>query len=329
MKKKILILLLKLTVSTVLLYLVYNRISAIEFKEFTFYIPWYELLFLMPVLFINSILNTWKWKLILDATEIKLPFKALLSSHLIGTFLNIFMPSNIGGDAYRIYDISKQSARPVRSLTSVLADRISGFTVLTLCGLIASIVFFELHDDIAVIIPPMIVFIILLAGIFMLLQQSILFRIIGVLKLSRFEKINKLVESFMAAFKTYRENPLMLVKIMTISVCFYAISILFVYMLAVAIGFKIGFAYFCIYVPLIMLMEAIPASIYGIGFRDAGYVLFFVEVGLSSAQALQMSVTYVTISLLYSLLGGILLAVRMMANKSAPVATGGDRAVKE
>ena len=70
------------------------------------------------------------------------------------------------------------------------------------------------------------------------------------------------------------------------------------------------FVYFCIFVPLITLGEALPISIFGIGVRDSLYVLFFAQGGASREQALSLALVYVLITIVYSLLGGVLFLLR-------------------
>ena len=75
----------------------------------------------------------WKWQIILRADNVHVPLPRLVASYLVGTFFNIFLPSSIGGDAYRIYDVARDSGRSASSFSSVLADRLSGFLALARC----------------------------------------------------------------------------------------------------------------------------------------------------------------------------------------------------
>ncbi len=49
--------------------------------------------------------------MLVHAQGIAMPFGALLNSYLVATFMNNFLPSNIGGDVVRIGDTA---ARPDR-----------------------------------------------------------------------------------------------------------------------------------------------------------------------------------------------------------------------
>ncbi len=56
------------------------------------------------------IASTWRWQLLLDAQDVKLPGRTLLGSFLVANFFNNFLPSNIGGDVIRIRDTAGRDA---------------------------------------------------------------------------------------------------------------------------------------------------------------------------------------------------------------------------
>ena len=60
-------------------------------------------------------------------------------------------------------------------------------------------------------------------------------------------------------------------------------------------------------------MEALPVSVYGIGVRDMGYVFFFQWAGMGEAYTRSLAVVFLTVTLCYSLIGGLLYAGRIFA----------------
>lgn len=42
-------------------------------------------------------ISTFRWKLLLDAQGIELPYRRLLGSYFVGTFFTTFLPTGIGG----------------------------------------------------------------------------------------------------------------------------------------------------------------------------------------------------------------------------------------
>src|SRR5574341_728002 len=75
-------------------------------------------------------LATWRWRLLLETLGVDAPMRRLLSSYLVATFFNNFLPSNIGGDVVRVRDGSHLTGSTTASLAVVGIDRILGFGAL-------------------------------------------------------------------------------------------------------------------------------------------------------------------------------------------------------
>ena len=75
-------------------------------------------------------LATWRWRLLLETLGVDAPMRQLLSSYLVATFFNNFLPSNIGGDVVRVRDGSRLTGSTAASLAVVGIDRILGFGAL-------------------------------------------------------------------------------------------------------------------------------------------------------------------------------------------------------
>ena len=99
-------------------------------------------------------------------------------------------------------------------------------------------------------------------------------------------------------------------RVMSLSFVFQFSVIVAVYLLGRALELGVPFFYFCMFVPLISLLEAVPVSIYGIGLRDSGYVFFLTQIGRTREEAAALSLLYVAATLVYSAAGGVILIFR-------------------
>lgn len=300
----------KILISIGLMFFLYRKVDFDQIISMVGNIDGIFLLLLFGLLFFNTAISTLKWKILLLADDIHIPFKNLLSSYMIASFFNIFLPSNIGGDAYRIVDIAKQSSKPVHTFASVFIDRLSGFLALSVMGFIFPLVGHGMLEDGRVLFVPLIVFVVIVAMIWSLYNQKLLRWGLKITRVDQIGKINSMVDQFLDSVTAYKEKEGVLGKIMGVSFVFQFTVIVFVYILSTTIGFNIPFLYFCMFVPLISLLEAVPASIYGVGFRDAGYVIFFTQVGRTREDALVMALLYVAVTLLYALIGGIIFVIK-------------------
>lgn len=300
----------KMAVTAALVFLFYRRITVDQLTSVLFNINliWLPLLFL--VLLLNSFISTVKWHIFLKASGLKTNLGRLFRTYLGAGFLNLFMPSNVGGDFYRIYDTGVKTSDAARSTASVLADRITGFLAIVIFGLAASVAGAGRIKEPMLIVVPIAVFSALALLIALLYQQKILRKLLSITGLSKFRVIEKQTDNFLTAFQEYRKSPGLFTKVMAISFSFQFMVIVFVFLMAKSLDINAPFPLFCMFVPLISLLEAVPVTMYGVGFREAGYLIFMHSAGGTDQDALSLSLLYVILSLLYSSLGGIVLLFR-------------------
>lgn len=301
---------LRLIISAGLLAFLYRRVDPAEFIAVFADVRILPLILLFVLLFLNTAISALKWKWLLAADEIELPLKSLIASYLVGTFFNMFLPSNIGGDAYRVYDIARHSRRTAHSFASVLADRLSGFVALVMIGFAFGLLGLKLLPDPDVLWIPPLVMLALAFIIGALLQQRLLRWIMGWPVFDRLGKIRGFAFGLLDSVQQYRRAPRLFSRIMGLSFLFQFSVIVCIYLLSEALKLDIPFVYLCVIVPFVLLVEALPISIYGLGIRDATYVFFFTRMELPEVHGLTLALAYVLATLLYSLSGGVIFLVR-------------------
>jgi uncharacterized protein (TIRG00374 family) len=303
--------LVKIAFSVCLLTFLYARADWTSFREiFSQASPVY-LLPIFILCFLNTLASAFKWELLLKADGIDVGLWRLARSYLIGTFFNLFLPSSIGGDAYRIYDVSKRSSRAAEGFASVFADRFTGFLAIAAWGLVFSLAGIRRLPEPRIILIPAGVFALMMIMVWMLLQQRLLLWGLRLFHLDRLAKLQEFVRRFLNSISTYRRNGVLLVKTLSISLAFQFMVIVIVWMMGLTLGLDIGMLPFAIFIPLITLIEALPISIYGLGVRDGAYVFFFTQVGVSREAALSLALLYVAITFVYAaVFGGAALLTR-------------------
>lgn len=301
---------LKVAVSVSLLTLLYRRM---DWSVFGSVLAGAQLPLLGPVfglLFVNTALSALKWKLLLAADGIALPFRTVLSTYWIGTFFNLFLPSSIGGDTYRIYDLARRSARASAGFASVFADRLTGFFAVATWGLLFSLTGLSRLQNRSLVAVPLMVFLTLALGTGLLVQRRWLAAAMRRLASNRAPKLTRFLDGVFDSFMIYRRAPRLLAQVMTISFLFQFLVIVAIWMMAQLLAWSAPFHYFCLYVPLITLIESVPISIFGLGVRDAAYVYFFQPVGVPREQALALALFYVALTAIYASIGGLLFLFR-------------------
>ena len=306
--------LLKAGVSLSLLAILYSRIDfkALGKQLASIHVGWLVLAFALMTL--NTFVSSLKWRILLRSDHIEQPLGSLFSSHLIGSFFNLFLPSTIGGDAYRIADIGQRTDNPVRTAASILVDRITGFLALAIFGLVAP---FVVRDHIPnwdhrLLVFPAIALVVLCGMAFALCQGKILRRICSWLPGKFGATCLRILDSILASVQAYVGKSSVILKVMGLSFVFQLCVILAVWAIVGSLGLGISLWPFFFFVPLITLIEMIPISVFGIGLRDTGYLWFMKAIARPNpaADAAAISIVYVAMTVLYVSLGGLLFIFR-------------------
>jgi uncharacterized protein (TIRG00374 family) len=252
-------------------------------------------------------LLTFRWRILLRQNNIDPGYSRLLIYYLIGYFLNNFLPTTIGGDVSRAYNVAKISGKRATSFGTVLLERILGFlATLTLASLSMFWVIGYFHTSLIIFINTTLLLFVVFA-LFNLLNPALfnftskLLQKITILGIG--DKVNRVLTSVHA----FRHSKSSIFCAYLLSLCGQILLIMMNYVLAIALGLQqVTLGYLFLVVPVTIVIGMIP-SINGIGVRDYGYRELLTRIGLLPAEALSLSFLNMIIPLLISLIGGVLL----------------------
>ncbi len=88
-------------------------------------------------------ISAWRWQWALRMLGLVQPFDYLFEVLAKGYFINNFLPSAVGGDAYRVVRTMPADGYRSRALSAVLIERASGLLALLLLGALAALSLFE------------------------------------------------------------------------------------------------------------------------------------------------------------------------------------------
>ena len=312
-------LLLKIVVSGGLICLLYSKLDWTDLADKLrgADLRWLGLAFGLMVL--NTFINSAKWWFFLDADNIRQPILTLWASHITASFFNLFLPSTIGGDAYRIADIGGRTGEHARVAASILADRITGFFALSIYGFAASLLarplvvewkgWFYLPSSLAIVA---------LAGLTAALCSEPFFlfcvRLIPGRKLR--EKVAAIAGKIIGAMRGYMGKGRVLLAAMLLSFLFQFDLLLAVWAITKAIGLAIPLPTFFLFLPIKTFLEMIPVSVFGLGLRDLGYTIFMAAMGFgdaAAANAALISAAEVILTVIYASMGGVVFVCRRPA----------------
>lgn len=140
MKKKI-TLIVKITVSLGLIVYALRSVDIFAILKAMESAIFYFILIALLLIAIGFIISALRWQILLKAQHIDISKFQLIKYYLVGSFFNNFLPTTIGGDIMRTYDVSKTSKSLAQSFAVIIVERLSGlFAMITyaFAGLVLS-----------------------------------------------------------------------------------------------------------------------------------------------------------------------------------------------
>ncbi len=249
-----------------------------------------------------SILNIWiaslRWFFVIKSIGYNLTLLSLWQFTFIGTFFNQVLPSSMGGDLVR-FPYAHKAGMPIMSaLKSVILDRLMSFSGLIILTALCIPMMFH--------IVPSSAFYALLTGIIAvgLLGIGLLFSVdVWPEKLLKI-RATRMVHSMLLAVKDVLMGRFR-TRVLLFAVLVHMVRTFIVYLLALGMSMPVTFSQCLIIVPLALLVTAIPVSLGGWGLREGAFIVAFATVGLAPEQSFVLSVLFGLITLLWSMLGGI------------------------
>jgi len=250
-----------------------------------------------------------KWQILLKAQEIDVPLSSLLSYTFVGLFFGNFLPTNVGGDLVRGYDLARDTLLPAETAISVLVDRLVGLIAFVFVAAVMALLVVYSAGQAAlweVAVAATIVLLALCAGFAVILSGRLRLQLRRLFNNSLLSRLAPLYDRLSTALSAYRRSYGALTKAFLISVLVITIGSVVNYLIALSLGGGISALHVFLFTPLITFVLLIPISIGGIGLNQSAYVFFFNLVGVPEEKSLSISLIMQAIIILASLPGGVL-----------------------
>jgi uncharacterized membrane protein YbhN (UPF0104 family) len=259
----------------------------------------------LAAIFAGLVVSAFRWKAYLDALEIPLALPTLLRLYLVGTFFNAFLPTGVGGDAYKAVRLGRGQPSLAPAFASVFLDRFAGVVGMAAWGLVSSAYLLAGGDPrrrvpllaLALSAAVMGAAVVLLSGGERLLGRGRLVKRTGI-----GGRIRRAVREIHAAGR----HPEAAARGYLLGALFQ--GLVFAYHVAIARALGIGgvpVAAFASIVVISSLATMIPLSINGLGFREGAYIWSLGRYGVPHDVALAFALLVLAALLLASAVGGI------------------------
>lgn len=232
------------------------------------------------------LLVAWRWQLVLRVLGVVVPLRGLVALMMIGHFVNQALPATVGGDAMRIWLLSRGGPDTATALRSVVIERLIGMIALLLLAL------------------PGLPRIMLLTG-GDLRGWSAMAMVVGccaliavpalVLRHNRWfavESVRRRVSGLAAAMATVVGSRRVALLLVATSIAGHATNCVAIWVIAWAYGIPLSLPDALTILPTVFVMLIVPVSFGGWGLREGVMVMALALAGVAAGDAALISVTF-------------------------------------
>jgi uncharacterized protein (TIRG00374 family) len=284
---------LKVLLSSILLGVV---LYVVDYREVLHIVasskPWYLLAFAV-VFYMDRALMAYKWRPLLWVVNVAVNYLVLLQLSFVAPLIGTVLPATVGGDAFRVYRVTKLgfSARDV--ISSIIMERLIGLAaLLLLVGISVGLALYLFDGSLAYIGAPgwlLLALVALTVPIFLvvwILRTSWAKRVFC--KFSRYTVINWLWELYIR-LGYFRHHHRIIIFVFGLTFLEQLIPIAGDYILIKALHIDVSFIVVVAIVPIIVLTSRLPISFEGIGLQEGLYIGLLSLVGVTPSEALVLS----------------------------------------
>ena len=264
-------LVLKIVVTSVLLYYVFSKVPFKEVKYKLLHANYWWMVAAVFVFFLSSIVSAWRLLSFFKSIDLRLDPKFNFRLYLLGMFYNFLLPGGIGGDGYKIYLLNKTYKLPAKKVFwAILFDRLSGLWAIGL--IIVALILFVPQVELHIAIPTTI----------FLVGTAIYYFV---------------AHKF---FKDYTRN---FFQGHAKAILVQSLQVITIIMVLLGQGFNGKFAPYLLSFLISALAAVVPISLGGAGAREAIFTQLSEPFHMNLALAIFLSISFYIISLIVSLLG--------------------------
>jgi glycosyltransferase 2 family protein len=262
------------------------------------------------LLFFSNLVGSWLWARLLRARGVDIPYRKAASYYFVGLFFNNFLPSNIGGDIARISDASKHATHVSPVFSATLMDRLIGVLSIAFVAVLASFAAIDRLHMVAIYATIFLVFLVALGLFLSIFSRKVLmafewpFRVVGA------RGIEAVISRLMDDLHGFKNQGSALVVAIAASTLVQITRILVHYTVGLALGVRVAMGSYFLFVPVLAALVSLPISLNGLGIREGAGVVLFQMAGMTNEQAFTVPFLTYLISVVISLLGGLIFLSR-------------------
>ncbi len=260
------------------------------------------------ICFSTALILARRLQLIFIAEDVPIKMSDALNLTFVGYFFNNFLPTSVGGDIVKAMCAARITGVPVKSVTSVLMDRILGLFTFILIPSVSFLFFLKKINNPWV---PVLIYSFLAVAVFffmLLFNRKIARQFRWIEWFLNYFRLGKKIRKIYEGMHNFKKHKGVIVQVMVLSIVGQSVNIFAVYLMALALGARANPVYFFLLVPIVHLMSMVP-SLNGLGIRESAYT-YFLAPFIGKENAFAIGILWLAVLFLLSLIGGIIYLVR-------------------
>ena len=263
----------------------------------------------IAIMALSVVPMSWRWQQLLRARGIReyLPWlmRAYFTSYTVGQVL----PTSIGGDGWRMYETTRRHpgfGGPIAG--SVLLERVLGGAatlILAAFGFALAVGEYDVGGYLWVELAFVVGAVVLGFALFSLRARRPLARLLPLLRRLRLERP---LRAAYEGIHGFREHVGLMIGVMLLTLAVQAVRVLAIWLAGKAVGVDLSPRPYYVMGPLLFLVLLVPFTINGLAVREAFFVSFLTQLGVSADAAFATGFLFFAVSISVSLPGAAILA---------------------
>ncbi len=262
----------------------------------------------VTIMIVTALPMALRWKWLLAAQDVIDRFWWLTRAYFVSYTAGQILPTSIGGDAVRIFEVSKRHPGRSGDMTAIVViERGLGGAATVLLGAIGFVLAIGHYDVSAYLwIEGMFVFgtLLLLVLFFSRSARPHLARLRPLLLRLRLERP---IRAFYDGVHHYRGHPGLMIKVFVFTTVIQAVRILSIWASCRAVGIDLGPRIYYVMGPLFFLVLLVPFTLNGFAVREAFFVSFLGSVGVGADAAFAAGFLFFLVTVALAAPGGAIL----------------------
>jgi glycosyltransferase 2 family protein len=242
-----------------------------------------------------------RWQVFLQPVGLAQPMGELLRLTLVGNFFNVFLPTGVGGDAYKAFRLRGEAGSMAPPLATVFLDRLAGLVGLAFVAEVVCIARLAIghHDRVTLIAGALALAVLAASGFALMLAPRLASTADGTSRL--ISRIRRFAAAFAAAGRSMRT----LLRASALGVASALVLIAVAAVAASSLGIRMPVWGYPGVVMLSASLAVLPISMNGLGLREAAIVWCLAAFGIGHDEALAFALLLLALTFASSAVGGV------------------------